>query len=123
MRPGAKRQRCGRKAAFAEIAGALRRGGEGAGPMLLERKLSLRGRNVGGAGGNSLPRKVASSRFAGDSLRFRKNEGWRFGPKSYLRKNRVGQDAADGSRKVTSPTISIGAGGRSGRTVVSHEGI
>ena len=91
--------------------------------MLLERKLSVRGRNVGGPAGNLLPRKVASPRFAGDSLRFRKNEGWRFGPKSYLRKNRVGRDAAEGSREVTSPTISIGAGGRRGRTMVSHEGI
>ena len=30
VRPGVKRQRCGRKATFAEIAGGLRRGGEGA---------------------------------------------------------------------------------------------
>ena len=116
MRPGVKRQRCGRKAAFAEIAGVLRRGGEGAGPMLLERKLSVRGRNVGGAAGNSLPRKVASSRLAGDSLRFRKIGGWMFGPKSYFPKSRAGRNAADGSREVTSPTISRGEGGRRGRT-------
>ena len=68
--------------------------------MLLERKLSVRGRNVGGAAGNSLPRKVASPRFSGDSLRFRENDGWMFGPKSYLRKNRAGRNAAEGSREL-----------------------